>query len=310
MLTVVLATHNGEKTLPRVLEAYCRLDPPAGGWKLLAVDNASEDRTREILLSFAGRLPLTYLFEARRGQNRARNAALSAVDGDLVVFTDDDAIPRRDWLTRMRSAADDHPEYSMFGGTILPRWEESPEDWIFQWVHLGICFALTDTACEEGPVRSDLVLSPNMAIRAAVFREGYRFDETFGPRGGSYAMGSETELMLRLARAGLRAWHAKSAVVEHIIRPFQMTPDWLLGRAVRLGRGEYRLSWRDAERLPRAVFGVPLYLFRPILVHAGYLGLAKLRANPAAIFRWRWFLRCSIGNALEARVVGRERRSR
>src|SRR5712691_8767201 len=105
-----MTTRDGEKTLPRVLEAHCALQPPQGGWKLLVVDNASTDRTREILSSFAQRLPLTYLFEARRGQNHARNSALSAIAGDLVVFTDDDAIPRRDWLAQMRGAADAHPD--------------------------------------------------------------------------------------------------------------------------------------------------------------------------------------------------------
>lgn len=308
MLTVLMATHDGEKTLPRVLDAYCGLDPPEGGWKLLVVDNASTDATREILLSFARRLPLTYLFEALRGQNRARNAALSAVAGDLVVFADDDAIPRRDWLARLRSAADAQPEFSIFGGAILLHWEKPPEDWVLQWVHLGICFALTD--CEEGPIPSDLVNSPNMAIRAGVFREGYRFDETFGPREGSYPMGSETELMRRLSRAGMRAWHVKSAVVEHIIRPFQITAEWLLGRAVRHGRGSYRLSWRHAEQLAWGVLGVPAFLLRKILTDAGRLAVAKWNRDREWIFRHGWKLRYSIGCALEARVVQRERRSR
>ena len=309
MLTVLMTTRDGEKTLPCVLEAHCALQPPQGGWKLLVVDNASTDRTREILSSFAERLPLTYLFEARRGQNHARNSALSAIAGDLVVFTDDDAIPRRDWLAQMRGAADAHPDFAMFGGTVLPRWEKEPEDWILRWVPLAAGFALTDPAWEEGPIRSSWVFSPNMAIRAAVFQGGCRFDQKFGPREGSYAMGSETELTRRLTRAGLRAWHAKPAIVEHIIRSFQTTPEWLLSRAVRYGRGQYRLSFQH-ERLPRALFGVPARALRGILAHAVRLALARWGRNPETIFRSRWDLRCSIGSALEARVLERERRSR
>ena len=57
MLTVVLATHNGTMTLPRVLEGYTRLGPVSGGWKLVAVDNASTDRTKELVWAYAGRLP-------------------------------------------------------------------------------------------------------------------------------------------------------------------------------------------------------------------------------------------------------------
>ena len=302
-----MTTHDGEKTLPRVLEAYCALEPPDGGWSLCVVDNASTDATRQILRSFAGRLPLTCLFEARRGQNHARNSALGAVSGDLVVFSDDDAIPKRDWLAHLRRAADANSEFAIFGGAILPRWECQPDAWILRCVPPGAGFALTDPEWEEGPIRPSWVVSPNMAIRAAVFRDGHRFDDTFGPQEGSYAMGSETELTLRLSREGLRAWHVKKAIVEHIIHPFQMTPNWLLSRAIRFGRGQYRLSLQNRP-LPRPLSGVLAGPIRGIFSHAGRLAVAKLSRDPEAIFRWRWNLRCSIGSVLEAAAIERERR--
>jgi hypothetical protein len=94
------------------------------------------------------------------------------------------------------------------------------------------------------------VFSPNSAIRADFFRVGWRFQESIGPGPGSYAMGSETELTRRLDAAGVRAWHVRASVVEHMIRAFQMTPEWLLARAVRYGRGQYR--WPRAGQAPAA----------------------------------------------------------
>ena len=67
-----------------------------------------------------------------------------------------------------------------------------------------------------------------MAIRAEVFAAGYRFNVQLGPRGRNYPMGAETELTLRLANAGFTAWHCKQAVVEHIIRKFQLNRAWIL----------------------------------------------------------------------------------
>jgi hypothetical protein len=146
-----------------------------------------------------------------------------------------------------------------------------------------------------------------MAIRASVFRAGHRFDEKFGPREGPYPMGSESEFNRRLFREGLRAWHVKRAIVEHIIRPFQMTPDWLFSRAVRFGRGQYRLSVPDG-RVARFVFGVPVGPMRWILSCGARLAVARWRRDPEAIVRWRWNLGYSIGSALEARLIQRERR--
>src|SRR6516225_223426 len=119
MLTVLIATRNGARTLPRCLGALAGLTSPPGGWKLVVVDNGSTDATREIVASFADRLPLTFLLEPRHGKNAALNAGLGSVEGDLVVFTDDDTLPRPDWLVEMRRAADEHRSFSIFGGSVL-----------------------------------------------------------------------------------------------------------------------------------------------------------------------------------------------
>jgi hypothetical protein len=43
MVTVLLATYNGAETLPKGLNAYCQLQAPRAGWKLVVVDNGSTD---------------------------------------------------------------------------------------------------------------------------------------------------------------------------------------------------------------------------------------------------------------------------
>src|SRR6202047_4457195 len=130
MVTVLLATYNGAGTLPKALNAYCQLQAPRAGWKLVIVDNGSTDGSKDLVCSFMDRLPLTYTFESSRGKNAALNTGLAKVEGDLVAFTDDDTLPRPDWLIEMRRAADAHSSFSMFGGSVVPHWEVPPEAWI------------------------------------------------------------------------------------------------------------------------------------------------------------------------------------
>ena len=59
MVTVLLATYNGAGTLPKALNAYCQLQAPRAGWKLVVVDNGSTDGSKELVYSFMDRLPLT-----------------------------------------------------------------------------------------------------------------------------------------------------------------------------------------------------------------------------------------------------------
>ncbi len=159
--------------MPEVLEAFTRLRAPATGWKLVVVDNGSTDKTREIVISFQARLPLSYLFEERAGKNVALNRGLSLLEGDLAVFTDDDAFPHPDWLLALRGSADSQSSYAMFGGVIVPRFEREPPYWL-AWAPPGPCFSVSNPLMAEGPTEPCNLFGPNMAIRADVFRNGTR----------------------------------------------------------------------------------------------------------------------------------------
>jgi glycosyltransferase involved in cell wall biosynthesis len=308
-----MATFNGAATLPKVLEAYCRLIAPPGGWQAVIADTGSTDGTRLLLEEYAGRLPLRYVCEPRRGKNAALNAALDAAlaqrDADgLFVFTDDDATPEPDWLVRLAEAARGQPGHDMFGGVIVPDWGAAPPYWIERLVPLGVTFGVTPGDMPEGPVFPGMLWGANMAIRRRLFDEGLRFDESIGPAAGAYAMGSETQLTRRLGDAGHQAWHCRGARVAHHIRPNQMTSEWILERAVRFGRGRYR------QECPGKVaewFGVPRWMYSRFALELLGLARARLRRDRDGAFLRRWEIACLRGYMAEAwrgiRPAGRGR---
>ena len=145
-----------------------------------------------------------------------------------------------------------------------------------------------------------------MGIRARIFESGYRFNVTIGPRGRNYPMGSETELTLRLANAGFKAWHCKRAVVEHIVRKSQMNRAWILGRATRFGRSKYRL-WIQHENVNRRKYlGIPRYLIKELVKKGLDVGRAKLGGDSAELFERRWIFNYLLGQAIEARLIHRQ----
>jgi glycosyltransferase involved in cell wall biosynthesis len=296
-----MATYNGAATLPRVLHAYCELFPPPGGWSLVIVDNGSDDDTRAVIDGFAGRLPLRYLREERRGKNVALNAGLDALPAgggdDLVVFSDDDAIPAPDWLQRLAACAVAHPEVAMFGGAIVPAWPRALPDWIARTVPLGLTYAVTDPALQEGPIFPGLIWGANMALRRALFMAGARFDDSIGPNGSAYAMGGETQLLRQLGDAGHRSWFCPQARVAHIIRPAQLTAAFILRRAHRFGRGKFR---QDLPGQFPTLFNIPRWMWRRMLEEAAGLLQARLRRQPERAFLHRWELAYLSGYLYEA----------
>jgi GT2 family glycosyltransferase len=249
------------------------------------------------------RLPLTYLFEPSRGKNAALNTGLASVEGDLVVLTDDDILPRFDWLREMRLAADSHASFSVFGGKVNLRWEIRPEEWILSWVKLGPVFALTDPSWEEGPVCPGYIFGGNMAIRAKVFEAGYRFCTSIGPQSGCYAMGSETELTMRLDKAGLNAWHCKKAVVEHIVQKSHMTQRWILSRGLKFGRERYRLEFQYEYANDKRYLGIPRHIIKEAAKKGIGIACAKLLGNRAKLVERRWAFNYLLGQIIEASLV-------
>jgi glycosyltransferase involved in cell wall biosynthesis len=306
MLSVLLATRNRSRILQDVLESYCKLERPSSGWKLIVVDNGSADQTSQVIASFANRLPLHTVVEPKAGKNFALNTGLGLVEGDLTVLTDDDAFPRADWLLQLRNAADSEPAYSMFGGAVVPRWEAPPPRWV-QWLEQGPAYTLTNPLLQKGPIPSFLVFGPNMAIRTRVFHSGLRFDPSIGPRGCSYPMGSETKLTQGLEQQGHGAWYVPEAVVEHFVRKAQLKKAWVMQRAIRYGRGHYRLYYAAEVTSRKLLMGTPRYLFREIYEEGLLMTKACVSLQQEEFFRSRWRLNFLRGKVTEARILVRER---
>ncbi len=303
--TILLATRNRGSTLEAVLTQYCALEVPAGGWEIIIVDNGSTDHTKQVVDAFSNRLPISYCFEATPGKNAALNRGLPLVTGDLIVFTDDDIFPKRDWLTQFCAAADSHPSYTIFGGIIAPRWEVQPSEPIRRAVPLSICFAIHAPGMQEGPSDPDRAFGGNVAIRADAFRAGYRFDPTMGPRPKSSPMGSETELIRRLARDGHKVWCCEQAVVEHLIPRAHMEMPWILKRAERWGRASARLDACDNPDLGPMWMGIPRWAFRSFAQEIRDLAYGIAIGHAAKVLRARWTLHELRGVVSEVRSMAK-----
>lgn len=269
-VTVILATHNGAGVLPRTLQGYRAIDPGDARWKLVVVDNGSNDATATILRDFMKHLPLHIVDEPRLGKNTALNRAIEHIEGDCVIFTDDDAVPQAGFLDAWRSTFKAHPEFAMFGGTVDLLFERPVADWHMRCeAHFDVLYALNRRA--DGPIAPELIFGPNMAVRAEALRNGLRFPENVGPNASDkgYPMGSETAFCLLMAQAGHKSWFASRPRVLHIVREHQITKVYIRARARRYGRGLAVRQWDSGALVPR--------VRRSALVFALGIALRKLK---------------------------------
>jgi glycosyltransferase involved in cell wall biosynthesis len=301
MISVVLTTANRADSLRLTLEAMSNLQAPVGGWLLLIVDNASKDHTQDVISSFRDRLPIKSLHYSVPGKNAALNSAISAFQGDLIVFTDDDVLPHPDWLVQHRSLADALPGYDVFGGCIEPVWPETPPNWIIKRIPLTVCFAATPSDWSSGPCPPQRVWGGNMSVRAEVFKEGHRFDLASGPKFGDnrYLTGGETRFTRRIHEGGHRCYYSPAPLVGHIIRAEQFDYRWIMARGFRSGR----------LRAANEVLGSGIWPIRRLKAWLRWLVLElrceayAWRATRAELEPWRadrdWTLNVSRGAAYQ-----------
>jgi GT2 family glycosyltransferase len=203
-LSVLICTRNRAKSLAATLERFFA-QRFAGDYEyeLLIVDNASTDETKKVAERFASRV--RYLFENRPGLSRARNAAIKAAQGEILVFTDDDVLVAENWLDEIHREFSSDLSLSVLGGRVLLAREGLQEVAVF---------TLNERREIVFPNGGGVAMGANMAFRREVFDRVGLFDVRLGA-GTFFAGGEDIELFYRALKAGYKFVYAPNVLVYH-----------------------------------------------------------------------------------------------
>lgn len=105
LVSIITPVHNGEDTIGA--SAAASLAQEHAGLELILVDDASGDRTREVIAEIAARdsRVKSITLPERRGVSAARNRGLEAAAGDYIAFVDADDELSPDFCARLLRVA-------------------------------------------------------------------------------------------------------------------------------------------------------------------------------------------------------------
>jgi len=230
--TVAICTRNRAQLVTRAIEPAVAQSQACQA-EVLVVDNASTDDTPAVLARMGRDAAPTVrvIREPRLGLSAARNRALVETSTDIVVFLDDDAVPRPGWL---RALLDTYANRAIAcaGGPIVSQFFSPPPSWLTPQFHPVL------SAYDLGPHARRLRDCPsweypfggNTSFRVSTARALGGFSTRFGLRGGRQLAHEETDLCLRIDRAGGEIHYVPGAVIDHWILPERLTPVFLLAR--------------------------------------------------------------------------------
>lgn len=221
-MTVAVCTRDRPEGLRLLLESlnvqeYKRL-------RVLVVDNApTDDRTRRLVAGLSRERDIEYVLEPRPGLSWARNRAIEDSDGEVVAWTDDDAVCDPWWAAELARGFVEVPDAGAVTGIVIPsELETRSQEWFEQYcgVRRGRGFARVMFSPATADLHSPLYPMPpfgtgnNMAFRRDALEQIGRFDCALGA-GTASQSGEEIAALSALLLAGGTIVYQPTAIVYH-----------------------------------------------------------------------------------------------
>lgn len=104
-ISVIISTYNRKNLLKKCLRTLFAQTYPEEKFETIVVDDGSTDTTASFIKTLQKQNPnLRYLRQPHGGVIRARNLGIKNARGEIVVFSDDDCLPKKNWLEQIEKA--------------------------------------------------------------------------------------------------------------------------------------------------------------------------------------------------------------
>ncbi len=234
VISVIVCTHNPHAgRLQRVLEALQAQTRPTAEWELLLIDNASQTPIAERFdLSWHPRACCCH--EERVGLTWARLRGLEESNGNLLIYVDDDNVLAPDYLESVSHLAAAWPNLGVWGGEIIPDYEEVPASDLEPYTGLLALFEVErDLWCNFRNARciprgAGLVVRREVAACYAKRIQDDPLRHMLERQGDSLASCGDSDLCFTAIDSGFGLGVFKQLKLTHIIPKQRVTKEYLL----------------------------------------------------------------------------------
>lgn len=242
--TIAICTRNRTDDLKKCLDALMKL--PDDGQEILVIDNCpSNNDTQDLVSTYPG---VRYVREARPGLNIARNRALKEARQEIVAFTDDDAVPDRNWLRALLQPYERERVVCVTGMTMPLELETDGQEAFERYNPFNKGFERRLYDSLHNPLSTGQVgAGANMSFRRSVIELVGEFDEALDA-GTITQSGGDHEYFTRILRAGYYIVYEPDALNWHRHRrTMDETRKAIYGYGVGVYAYWTKLFWYDKE---------------------------------------------------------------
>jgi succinoglycan biosynthesis protein ExoM len=282
-VSVCIATYRRTERLRLVLEDLARQSRLPD--QVVVVDNDLAGSARSLIeqLRAAGApFAIAYGVQPERNIAVTRNLTVTLADGDWLAFIDDDERAPESWLQQLLEAAASHGADGILGPVEPQLPAEAP-----LWIRRGRFYDFPHLRSGE-PVPLNRMRFGNVLLRGDALRaEPGPFDPSYG-----LSTGEDGDLLVRLARKGMRIIWCDEAIVWEPIETRRLSLRWLLMRALSGGQ-EFARQTVNGKYGPINWIGRAVFFCRALLQLLAAAGLAALSWPGGRHWAAHWLIKAS-----------------
>lgn len=238
-LSVLIATAGRPDLIGRTLESLAACQKPEGYAGTVVVENGPPMGAREIVQATDPALHVRYIHNEQANKSAALNRGLQEIKEGLVVFLDDDIRLDEKALLAYAQAAEAWEQGAYFGGMCRVDYEEEPPS------HILDSLPTSARGLDPRTSQAGFYMGFNWAAFADDLLSVGGFSTKFGPGSATGGTGDETEMQLRLQRAGSRSVPVPEAAVWHYVPRERCSEKWVVQRGFKEGMAHAHLEWGD-----------------------------------------------------------------
>ncbi len=205
-MSVIVPTYNRRAGLERLLRALEEETSRSASFEVVVAVDGSTDGTQAMLAGLRTNYPLRVLEQANAGPGAARNCAVEAAAGDLLIFLDDDILPAPGLLEQHRMLHDSDRQ-AVATGPMLPPPGRPLAPWL-SWEAATLQKQYSAMLAGRWGPSPRQFYTANASVRREHVLAANGFDETF-------RRAEDVEFAYRLADHGLRFYFLPEAAVLH-----------------------------------------------------------------------------------------------
>jgi glycosyltransferase involved in cell wall biosynthesis len=231
--SVIVPTLNQSHKLKHCLDQLSFLSFDPGFFEVLVIDNGSSDDTKDVSMSFQGKIKnLFYHYCETPGLMAARHMGCDEAHGQILCYIDDDSLVDKDWLNGIDEAFK-RKAVTLVGGPCIPKYDGTPPDWIeyfwnqTQYGRVHYFLSLVEFGDEVRFINPTYVFGCNYSIRKNIFLGLGGTHPDYYPEKYRYFIGDgESGLALKIKNAKLKAIYHPKTKIDHLIPSTRLTVDY------------------------------------------------------------------------------------